>query len=372
MNFYNPVDIFINKGIRKKIVEEYLQKKILVICSKSSFDRLKKDSFFSKLFKSKHLKFEHSFGNNPSLDDVVNISRRHKDNNFELIIGIGGGSAMDTAKISSVSIPALEVGIDIEQLLSNDSYFDKFNAIELVQVPTTAGTGSEVTPFATVWDYKNNQKKSLSNIKMFAKKAFIDSDLIDEIPFNIACSTGLDALNQAFESIWNKNATSISLMYAREAAIRSLKYLPLLNSETNEEIRSNLAEGSLFAGIAISQTRTSICHSISYPLTLETGIPHGLACAFSMIAVYEFNLSNINNSISIIGEQINGDPLDKIKNIYNELKVHEQIKKYIDKNSAIDLMDKMITAGRFDNNIIPVTNQNLHEIIVNSEKYLYE
>ena len=111
---------------------------------------------------------------------------------------------MDVAKIACVSIPAYQIGLEVHNLLSESELFSRFKAIDCVQVPTTAGTGSEVTPFATVWDYEEQKKKSLSHSKLYAKKAFIDPDFLSETPLSVAVSTGLDALNQAFESLWKR------------------------------------------------------------------------------------------------------------------------------------------------------------------------
>ena len=198
---------------------------------------------------------------------------------------------MDVAKISSVSIPALQNGIHINDLLNDPDILSEVQEIDCIQIPTTAGTGSEVTPFATVWDYEEQKKKSLSHSKLYAKKAFIDPDFLSETPLSVAVSTGLDALNQAFESLWNVNATEITRLLSRQAIVFSLEALPnISNAASNSDLRRNLSLASLFAGLAISQTRTSICHSISYPLTLKYGVEHGMACAFSMLEVLQYRV----------------------------------------------------------------------------------
>jgi len=206
MQYFNPVKMIFGSLVRNKIADECVGKSVLIICSSTGYNRYNNDPELSALFSYAGVKFEHGFESNPSLSDIVKISNKYRDSSLDLIIGLGGGSAMDVAKVASVSIPAARKGIHIKELLSDSALFSRFKGIDCIQVPTTAGTGSEVTPFATVWDYDTQKKKSLSHPVMFAKKAFIDPDFLTHVPLEVAISTGLDALNQAFESIWNVNA----------------------------------------------------------------------------------------------------------------------------------------------------------------------
>ena len=226
MEFYNPVKLIFGSRVRQKIVEECHEKSVLIFCTSSAFERYKRDSDLIALFTNEKVLFEHAFKSNPSLSDIVKISQKYKNSHIDLIIGFGGGSSMDVAKIASVSIPAHREGMHINNLLNDSGLFSLVNEIDCIQVPTTAGTGSEVTSFATVWDYDEQKKKSLSHPSMFAKKAFIDPDFLSTVPVEIAVSTGLDALNQAFESIWNLNSNELTRPLARKAAELALQYLP--------------------------------------------------------------------------------------------------------------------------------------------------
>ena len=368
LKFYNPVSLIIGSGVRKKIADECLDKHVLIFCTASAFKRHSKDPCLNEVFAQPNVMFEHSFDSNPSLLDVIKISDKYKDSSLDLIVGLGGGSAMDVAKIASVSIPANEIGIDINDLLTNSSCFLQFDEINCIQVPTTAGTGSEVTPFATVWDYENQQKKSLNHSSMFAKKAFIDPDFLSEIPLEISLSTGLDALNQAFESIWNINANEITRSYSIRSAELALKVLPDIDqSSNNPRLREKLAFASLFAGLAISQTRTSICHSISYPLTLKYGISHGMACAFSMLEVYKYNSEYIKDDIEKIMFNLKEDPYIILKNIFRKYELNSFfINALPDKSAFTDSIEDYITAGRFENNIRKCNHADLINIIIKS------
>jgi alcohol dehydrogenase len=316
--------------------------------------------------------FEHGFESNPSLTDIIEISNKYRDRSLDLIVGLGGGSAMDVAKIASVSIPAIRKGMHIDDLLKDSTLFSRFKGIDCIQVPTTAGTGSEVTPFATVWDYGSKQKKSLSHPVMYAKKAFIDPDFLSQVPLEVAISTGFDALNQAFESIWNVNANEFTRPLSRRAAVLALQSLPAITEVFSDpELRAKLALASLFAGLAISQTRTSICHSISYPLTLKYGIEHGIACAFSMIEVYKYNMSSVKEDIRAIEFELGKDAFDTLNYIFSKYNINSRIASSLpNKSSFSSSIEDFITAGRFENNIRECSERDLIDIISSSYENL--
>ncbi|MEL1229459.1 MAG: phosphonoacetaldehyde reductase [Candidatus Neomarinimicrobiota bacterium] len=374
MQFSNPVSIVSSPGARGKLASNCGSKELLIICTQSAFERYINDEKLSLLFSLPNSRFEHNFSSNPAMEDIVKISKKYSDANLDLIVGLGGGSAMDVAKIASVSIPAAKKGITLSELLANGALFDTFGAIDCMQVPTTAGTGSEVTPFATVWDYDSQQKKSLSHPNMFAKACYIDSDFLIDIPLNIALSTGLDALNQALESIWNKNASDISLLYAMKAAELSLKALPKLSDLSEDpNLRQELMIASVFAGVAISQTRTAICHSISYPLTLRFNLPHGLACAFSMLEVLDFNSALISKELDGISAALSGVTVEEIIiSIFEKHNVSKIIQSFIpSEDSVLNIMDEMYTSGRFENNIKNCSKKDLENIINKSCKRIF-
>ena len=375
MQYFNPVNIVSSPGARGQLASNCGSKELLIVCTQSAFERFSNDEKLSPLFSLPNCRFEHNFSSNPAMEDIVKISKKYAGTDLGLIVGLGGGSAMDVAKIASASIPAAKNGITLSELLANGSLFDTFGAIDCIQVPTTAGTGSEVTPFATVWDYDTQQKKSLSHPKMFAKACYIDSDFLIDIPLNIALSTGLDALNQALESIWNKNASDISLLYAMKAAELSLKALPKLSELSGDpNLRQELMTASVFAGVAISQTRTAICHSISYPLTLRFNLPHGLACAFSMLEVLDFNSALISKKIARISAALSGLAVEEIIiSIFQKHNVSKIIQSYIpNEDSVLNIMDEMHTTGRFENNIKNCSKKDLENIIEKSCKRIFE
>jgi alcohol dehydrogenase len=236
-------------------------------------------------------------------------------------------------------------------------------------VPTTAGTGSEVTPYSTVWDYGSRKKYSLSGPAVYAYAAVVDPALTDELPKEVTLTTGLDAINQALESVWNRNATSLTISIAARALQLGLQSLPSLQMDGGNSVdRDNMAECSLLAGLAISQTRTALCHSISYPLTSHFNVPHGLACAFTMPPVFRLNRSfddtRFKQLACCMGCQDIDELDESVDRLVKELKVVERVRGFIPSMEKLrDLSSEMYTPGRADNNLAPVDENVITRIL---------
>jgi phosphonate metabolism-associated iron-containing alcohol dehydrogenase len=200
----------------------------------------------------------------------------------ETVLAVGGGSAIDTAKVLIVGTESGRFD-ELLALLASGKPFVPARSKALIAVPTTAGTGSEVTPWATLWDAAQQQKHSLHLECTWPKAAIIDPDLMLTVPAGVTVSTGLDALSHALESIWNVNANPISDTLAVSAIEDILECLPRLRGElSNRELRARMALAALKAGVAFSNTKTALAHSISYEMTLRHGLPHGIACSFTL------------------------------------------------------------------------------------------
>ena len=373
MTFCNPVMVTNRPGARSLLLAAVDRAAVLVVCSEQMLGRMRSDNVLRGIVDLPNVRFEHGFGSNPSQKEMSVIADKYAEAGLDLIVGIGGGSAMDTAKIASAAIPAMANGVNLSDLLDDSDLFSRFNSIDCIQVPSTAGTGSEVTPFATVWDYDRNVKRSLTHSSMFAEQAIVDSELLQSVPLEVALSTALDALNQALESLWNVNANEITRSLSIRAVVLSLRYLPLIDQlTTNNFAAQNIATASLLAGLSISHTRTAICHSISYPLTLEFDLPHGLACGFSMLEVYSFNAVHVRTEIDAIERQLNGKTVyASIEEIYEKYHVNDLIRRYLQSaDSVLELLPQMMTPGRADNNIRCVNQQELREIVKSSSMRL--
>lgn len=249
---------------------------------------------------------------NPDVSHLKN-TYEHFWNNFsecDTIVAVGGGSSIDTAK-------ALIVGTETKsfesllELLATGKKFTPASSKKLIAVPTTAGTGSEVTPWATIWDNKQQKKYSLHLDCTWPTAAIIDPDLMLTIPRSITIATGLDALSHALESIWNVNANPISDTFAISAIQEIFDVLPELSEDLlNADLRSRMALAAMKAGLAFSNTKTALAHSISYEMTLRHGLTHGIACSFTLPYVLGLAWGK-NKSRDAVLEKIFGNDVQK-------------------------------------------------------------
>jgi phosphonate metabolism-associated iron-containing alcohol dehydrogenase len=205
-----------------------------------------------------------------------------------VLAAVGGGTTLDIAKV--VRCRPREASFEsIVAALRGVAPWPELALAPLWLVPTTAGTGSEVTRWATVWDTQHTPpvKRSLDEPCGYAERAFVDPALTLSCPAEVTRDCALDALSHALESIWNRHANPVSDRLAVSAARRILAALPgCLRSPADITLRSELAFAALEAGLAFSQTRTALAHALSYAVTLEQGIPHGHACALWLPAAW--------------------------------------------------------------------------------------
>ncbi|MCM8732471.1 phosphonoacetaldehyde reductase [Hephaestia sp. MAHUQ-44] len=201
----------------------------------------------------------------------------------EVIVAFGGGSVIDSAKVLAVSDGDFD---RVQAILERHAGQEVRPATPIIAVPTTSGTGSEVTSWATVWDTDAKKKYSLNRPDLYPEHAIVDPKASLGVPRDLTLSTGLDALSHALESIWNVNANPVSANHAVFAAAEVIETLPQLVDRLDDVgLRGRMARASLLAGFAFSNTKTALAHSLSYYLTLHHGTVHGVACSFSLPAV---------------------------------------------------------------------------------------
>ena len=204
----------------------------------------------------------------------------------DLIIGIGGGSAIDIAKIASV-------------LATNEGELGQYFGIDLIPrpgqktiiVPTTAGTGSEVTPIVILSDLEEKLKKGVVSPYLMPSVALLDAELTLGLPPHVTAATGMDALIHAVEAFTSKNAYFMTDMLAREAIrliIGSIRTAFANGSDITA--RRHMLEGSLLAGMAFANAGVTAVHAFAYPIGAEYHIPHGVANSIMLTPVMEFNM----------------------------------------------------------------------------------
>jgi len=222
----------------------------------------------------------------PSIEVVEKSVEKAKKEGIDLIIGFGGGSSLDIAKVTSI-------------LITNSGKIDSFFGTDLVRnpgspvilVPTTAGTGSEVTPIAILSDTKEKLKKGIVSPTLFPEVAIVDPKLTIGLSPSVTALTGMDALTHAIEAYYSINATDLSDLLALRAMELLSKNLRMAYAHgENLAARSNMMEGSLLAGIAFANAGVGAVHAFAYPLGGEFHLAHGLTNTLMLPYMMRYNI----------------------------------------------------------------------------------
>ena len=222
----------------------------------------------------------------PSFQDFISLMEFVAPQNPDIIIGIGGGSVLDIAKLVAAQLgneQQLKDYVGIGLL--------KGRAKKLVCIPTTAGTGSEVSPNAILVDNYDNQKKGIISPYLLPDMVYVDPTLTLSVPPAITAATGLDALTHCLEAYTNKFAQPFIDMYAIEGIrLIAANIVAAVKDGNNLEARSNIAMGSLLGGFCLGPVNTAGVHALSYPLGSMFHLSHGLSNALLLPYVMQYNL----------------------------------------------------------------------------------
>lgn len=370
MKFYNPTKIFFGRNSIDSLNLTNFDYKIVLVTSKGAVSR----NFLEPIKKKFHKNELEIFlveNINPDIDDLNKQVIDIADFKPKLIIAVGGGSVIDSAKYFAKVIPNLE---HLSLMTSHTDWQTlRSQSLPVYALPTTSGTGSEVTPFATIWDKKSKKKLSLFGDDIFPTTAILNPEFTHSLPHDQTLFTGLDALSHALESIWNINANDITIKYAQCAIKLILNNIEdVLASPGNTKSREEMMKASLYAGLAISNTRTALAHAISYPLTINLGIPHGLACGFTLPAILKFhlreNIQYFDKIFSEIGYKNAFEFYHSLKNIYSTLEINKKIRLFLGDVNLDFVPNEVIEYDRAQNNLIPINESDIAKILNDSSK----
>lgn len=275
------------------LIDDYLGEnkpdRVFLVHGKHSYVSSGAESILSKILKRHSCEvYEFSdFQENPKIEDVNKGYNLFEESQSDFIIACGGGSILDMAKL--IRFRASYDG-DVVQ-----SVFSKKNELKtLMALPTTAGTGCEVTPFAVC--YKDSIKYSIAHPDMIPDYAVIYPPFTYNNPSYLTACTGFDALSQSIEAYWNVNATTESDGYAQKAISILWNNLPDVVNCSSNKIRDLMSVAAYWAGCAIAITKTTAPHAFSYAFTAHCGYPHGHAVALSFPFFMALNLLDKQNS----------------------------------------------------------------------------
>jgi alcohol dehydrogenase class IV len=232
------------------------------------------------------LDLDESIRKEPSVTDFEQILARAREFGPELVLGIGGGSVLDVAKLVAAQLDNSQELKDIFgiNLLSGRN-------IPLACMPTTAGTGSEVSPNAILLDEEEQLKKGIISPHLVPDLCYVDPELTLSVPPAVTAATGIDAFTHCLEAYVNRNSHPVIDTYALEGMERIAgSLLSAVRDGRDVKARNNLALGSLYGGMCLGPVNTTAIHALSYPLGSEFHIAHGLSNAILLPHVMEFNL----------------------------------------------------------------------------------
>lgn len=221
----------------------------------------------------------------PTYSQVQALADAYTASGADFIIAVGGGSVMDTAKLSSI----LSTGeYTMQDLLDTPSLGRKH--VKTLMIPTTAGTGAEVTPNAIVAVPEKELKVGIVNGQMVADYVILDAVMIKKLPRKIAAATGVDALCHAIECWTSNKSNPFSDLFAMEALDLILNHIePACDDSEAMDAKNKMQIASFLAGVAIAASGTTAVHALSYPLGGKYHIAHGVSNAILLVPVMKFN-----------------------------------------------------------------------------------
>lgn len=222
---------------------------------------------------------------NPTVECVREITGEALGFGADMVVAIGGGSSLDAGKAVSLLVRQEGEVSDADMAAGNF----RPETVPLVAVPTTSGTGSEVTPFSMLTSAASGRKINLNAPSMYARLALLDPRYTLTVPWNVSVNTALDAISHAVEASITVTSSPLIRAIARESLANAGAILAALGEDQVDlNIRRMMMYDSVLAGIAVGQTRTSAMHGISYSLTYHRHIPHGRAIGLLMVPYLRF------------------------------------------------------------------------------------
>lgn len=301
---------------------------------------------------------------NPTVDQLFDAWKDTCEFCPHVVIGVGGGTILDVAK-SLCCLYGCELN-SADDLRRRIVAGDLKPAARWIGVPTTAGTGSEVTCWATIWDPERDAKRSLESKENYAWAAFVDPELAQGMPIKLAVSSALDAVAHAVEGYWARRTNAVSRALALEAIRTIMGQIDNLFSD-QIEAHDAMARGSMLAGLAFSNTKTTACHSISYPLTMHYGIPHGAAVAMLLAPVLEMNVpvtSGMDRLLEALGAENAAGLKKRVSDLLERSGQPSTLKGWgVQRGDLTRLAALGITKGRADNNPAELESEKIERML---------
>jgi len=263
---------------------------------------------------------------NPSVKTVIKGKEKMLDFEPDWIIAIGGGSALDAAKIMWAFYEHPE--LDFEDIIEVGSIPELRNKAKFIAIPSTSGTASEITAFSVITDTEKKIKYPIVSPEIIPDVAIVDPQIPATMPSHITANTGMDVMAHAVESLVSTNASDYTDPYAVRAIDLVFKYLPkAVQSGDDMEAREKMHNASTMAGMAFSNSSLGIIHSLAHKIGGELHITHGLANAILLPYVIEYNYEAAKDKFTYIEDFLGIDSLaDAISDLNEEVGIPSSFK----------------------------------------------
>ena len=272
-----------------KYINDKSFKKIFVLCGKKSFVNSGAENLLKNI-SNKEIKLFYKKSEIPILEELIEIIKDIKNFKPDLFLAIGGGAVIDYAKIANV----VDIRPDLAELIVNYTYPFKKKYTKLAVIPTTAGSGAEVTSNAVI--YVDGIKHSFESELLIPDHFFLIPEFLISAPNKIKASSGFDAIAQALESLVSRKSNDKSVEYASKSLRVSVNSFISFINEPNMKNATEMSIASNLAGKAISISKTTAPHAASYPFTSLFNISHGHAVSLFFEKFFKFNYDNIDKS----------------------------------------------------------------------------
>lgn len=294
------------------------------------------------------------------LESVDRARRLRAESRCDVVIGLGGGSVLDTAKavagLANEPAPVRE-------------YFDgrpiASAGVPWIAIPTTAGSGAEVTKNAVLCDPARNLKLSIRDDRFLANVVIVDPRLTCSCPPRVTAESGMDALAQAIEAFTSLGSNPLADALAFEAARLGLRSLVAAYREnSNIEARSNMSLGSLLAGVALANARLGAIHGLAHPLGVRWTIPHGRICAILLAPVMRFNESVVGEKYGRLSTLVGRPIIEHIEHVRDQLEIPADLRQYRITNEEVEwIIRESLPSGSLKMNPRPTGADDLRAIL---------
>ena len=294
-----PRQIFIGvdaaRTFCQSVITNIARKKILFLVSPTVYQTKICQRIVGSLGKTSPYYLE-SVSSEPDVSMINTIYTSHRNKNIGVIVGIGGGSVLDTAKAIAVCLSQKKL---CEVFLEN--WNEAKRIINLYLLPTTAGSGSEVTSIAVI--KMNNTKKVIVNDSLVPDAAILDPEFLNSTPLNLRLVAMLDAASHAIEPLWSKNSNIVTDFYslgALNTILRNYKDYLAERKSSNHSLNTQFQVAAMHAGFAFNTAGVNLAHAFAYALTEQIPLPHGQSVAIALLPVLEYlDAGKINQIIAV-------------------------------------------------------------------------